>query len=52
VEELLDVKDDLIEERNVEIAESRSIDSGHEVSQILANTLERQHFESRKDNTC
>jgi hypothetical protein len=52
VGELLDVKDDLIEERDAERAESRSIDSGDEVFQILANTSEIQHFESREDNTC
>jgi hypothetical protein len=52
--ELLDVKDDLVEERDVEIAsaELRSIDSGHEVFQILANTSELEHLESREDNTC
>jgi hypothetical protein len=52
--ELLDVKDDLVEERDVESAsaELRSIDSGHEVFQILANTSELEFFESREDNTC
>jgi hypothetical protein len=40
VREFLDVKDDLIEERDAERAESRSIDSGDEVFQILANTSE------------
>ena len=37
--ELLDVEDDLIEEKDVEKLESRSIDSGYEVLQILANTV-------------
>jgi hypothetical protein len=52
VGELLDVKNELIEERDVEIIKSRSIDSGHEVFQILANTSELQQFKSREDNTC
>jgi hypothetical protein len=50
--ELLDVKDDLIEERDAEKVESRGIDSDHEVFQILVNTSERQYFKSREDNTC
>ena len=52
VEELLDVKDELMEERNVESVDSRSIDSGHEVFQILVNTVKLQLFESREDDTC
>jgi hypothetical protein len=50
--ELLDVQDDLIEERDVETVELRSINSGHEVFQILANTSELEPFKSREDNTC
>jgi hypothetical protein len=49
--ELLDVKDELIKERDVERVESRSIDLGHEVFQIPANTSELQPLERREDNT-
>jgi hypothetical protein len=52
VGELLDVIDELIEERDVERAESRSIDSGGEVFQILARTVKPQANESREDDTC
>jgi hypothetical protein len=52
VGEMLDVKDELMEERDVESEESRSIDSGHEVFQILVNTVKLQLFESREDDTC
>jgi hypothetical protein len=52
VRELLDVIDELMEESDVEKAESRSIDSGDEVFQILANTVKLQRFESREDDTC
>jgi hypothetical protein len=45
--ELLDVEDDLIEEKDVEKLESRSIDSGYEVFQILANTMKMQLFEEQ-----
>ena len=48
----MDVKDELIEESDVESVESRSIDSGHEVFQILANTSEPQVEESREDKMC
>jgi hypothetical protein len=52
VGELLDVKDELMVENDVESVESRSIDSGDEVFQILANTSKIQPFESREDDTC
>jgi hypothetical protein len=51
LEELRDVKDELIEERNVEALESRSINSGYKVLQILVVTLERHVGESREDST-
>jgi hypothetical protein len=52
VRELLDVIDELMEERDVESEESRSIDPGDEVFQILANTVKLQLYESREDDTC
>ena len=52
VGELLDVIDELIEERDAEIVESRSIDSGGKVFQILARSAKLQTDESREDDTC
>jgi hypothetical protein len=52
VGELLDVKEKLIVESDVESVKSRSIDSGDEVFQILTTTVKLQLFERRKDDTC
>ena len=40
---LRNVKDNLIEEGNFEVIESRGIDSGHEDFQVLAETSETQN---------
>jgi hypothetical protein len=52
VGELLDVIDELTEESDIEKLELRSIDSGDEAFQILADTVKLQLFESREDDTC
>lgn len=46
------VKDKLIEERYVDLAEKRGIYSGHKVFQILASTSEVEAGEGGKEVTC
>jgi hypothetical protein len=42
----------MIEESDVEAVESRSIDSGYEVLQVLVVTSECHVDESREEKTC
>ena len=52
LDELWNVKGELIEKMNLEFVESWSIDPGYEVLQVLGVTLERHVGESREDNPC
>jgi hypothetical protein len=47
---LWDVEDGLIEKHEREVVKKRSIDSGHEVLRVLADTFEHESGEGRKDS--
>ena len=51
-EEFRDMKDELVEEKDIEGVESRSVDLGYEVLHVLVVTLEYHVGESWEDNTC
>jgi hypothetical protein len=50
--DLVDIKDELIEELYMDIVEERSVDSGHEVLQVLADTFESDVGERGEDGAC
>ena len=52
LDELRNVKGELIEKMNLELVESWSIDPGYEVLQVLGVNLERHVGKSREDNPC
>jgi hypothetical protein len=52
LEELWNVKTELIEEESYDAVKNRCVDPGHEVLKVLADASELQFDESGKDNTC
>jgi hypothetical protein len=50
--EMSEVKDELIEEHYIDILDQRSVDSGHEVFKVLADTSELEEDEWGEYSVC